>query len=128
MTNTSRPLTPQPLERPSPLALVRHLPSYDRHPVVADTNVLFQDSLRYLQQPFTVLTFLAREEVITLLTCEHVRARMPELIAHKSKRPIEHLRIWEQAYLPIVPFVAIPERCAPATPRSRRPASSGRRD
>jgi len=76
-------------------------------------NVLFQDSMRYLQQPFTVLTFLAREEAITLLTCEHVRARMPELIALKRKRPAEHLRIWEQAYLPIARFVAVPEtRCA----------------
>ncbi|MGH2864397.1 MAG: hypothetical protein ACRDJX_04015, partial [Solirubrobacteraceae bacterium] len=113
----SSSLTPEPPARPSPLALVRHLPSYDRHPVIADANVLFQDSLRYLQQPFTALTFLAHQEVITLLTCEHVRERMLDLIVQKSKRPDEHLRVWQQVYLPIVRFVAVPEAMCAGHPQ-----------
>jgi len=64
--------------------MVRLVPEYRRHPVVADANVLFQDTQRYAKTGFTVLTFLARNEVITLLTSEHVYRRLPEIMSERQ--------------------------------------------
>jgi hypothetical protein len=93
----------------SPVELVRLLPSYARHPVVADANVLFQDTQRYVKTGFTVLTSLARYEVITLLTSEHVRQRLPEVMAERSIDPSAQQRVWRQVYLPLVRFVEVPD-------------------
>jgi hypothetical protein len=52
----------------SPIELVRLLPFYAHHPVIADANVLFQDTERYARTGFTVLTLLAKHDVIALFT------------------------------------------------------------
>jgi hypothetical protein len=94
----------------SPMELVRLLPDYRRHPVVADINVLFQDTQRYLKSGgFTVLTFLARHEVITLLTSEHARHRLPEIMAERSIDSTAQRKVWNDVYLPLVRFVEVPD-------------------
>jgi hypothetical protein len=101
----------------SPVELVRLLPLYARHPVVADANVLFQDVHRYTKTGFTLLTFLAKHEVITLLTCEHVRERVPQIIADRSHDPTEHMRMWREVYLPIVRFATVPNTMCAGHPQ-----------
>jgi hypothetical protein len=93
----------------SPVELVRLLPFYARHPVVADANALFQDAHRYMKTGFTALTFLAKHEVITLLTSEHIRERVPEIIADRSPDPSAQMRVWREVYLPTVRFVTVPD-------------------
>jgi hypothetical protein len=105
------------IEVRSPLELVRLLPSYARHPVVADANVFFQDSRRYAETGFTILTFLARHEVITLLTCEHVADRLPELILERAIDPRAQLRVWRETYLPLIRFVRVPDSMCAGHPQ-----------
>ena len=101
----------------SPVGLVRLLPFYARHPVVADANVLFQDTQRYVKTGFTVLTLLARHDVITLLTCEHVRQRLPEIMAERSIDPSAQKRVWREVYLPLVRFVEVPDSMCAGHPQ-----------
>jgi hypothetical protein len=101
----------------SPVELVRLLPFYARHPVVADANVLFQDTDRYVKTGFTVLTFLAQHDVITLLTSEHVRQRLPEIIAERRIDPNSQLRVWRRTYLPLVRFVEVPDSMCAGHPQ-----------
>lgn len=101
----------------SSLELVRLLPLYARHPVIADANVLFQDTRRYLKTGVTVLTLLARYEVITLLTCEHVRSRLPEIMAERSVDPGPQQRVWREIYLPLVRFVRVPDAMCAGHPQ-----------
>jgi hypothetical protein len=93
----------------SMVEMVRLLPAYRRHPVVADANVLFQDTQRYVKTGFTVLTFLARSEVITLLTSEHVYRRLPEIMAERAIDSSAQRKVWQDVYLPLVRFVEVPE-------------------
>lgn len=96
---------------------MRLLPFYARHPVVADANVLFQDIDRYVKTGFTVLTFLSQHDVITLLTSEHVRQRLPEIIAERCIDPNPQLRVWREVYLPLVRFVEIPDSMCAGHPQ-----------
>lgn len=99
------------------IELIRHVPGFARHPVIADQNVLVQDIHRYRLKRFTVLTFLAEREAITLLTVERARLRVPEIIAEKSSAPAHDLWLWNTVYLPIVRFVEIPETMCAGQPR-----------
>ncbi len=101
----------------SPIELVRLLPFYARHPVIADANVLFQDTERYARTGFTVLTLLAKQDVIALLTCEHVRDRLPEIIAERGRNPSAQQHVWEEVYLPLVRFVRVPEAMCSGHPQ-----------
>jgi hypothetical protein len=101
----------------SPVELVRLLPFYARHPVVADANVLFQDTDRYVKTGFTVLTLLAQHDVITLLTSEHVLQRLPEIIAERRIDPNSQLRAWRRTYLPLVRFVEVPDSMCAGHPQ-----------
>jgi hypothetical protein len=101
----------------SPIELVLIPPFYARHPVVADTNVLFQDVGRYLKDGFTALTFLARHDVTTLLTSEHVGRRMPEIIDEKSRNPAQLHRVWRKVYMPLIRFVEVPESMCAGHPQ-----------
>ncbi|HEY2536104.1 MAG TPA: hypothetical protein VGI24_03875 [Solirubrobacteraceae bacterium] len=89
--------------------MVRLVPEYRRHPVVADANVLFQDTQRYAKTGFTVLTFLARNEVITLLTSEHVYRRLPEIMSERAIDASAQRQAWKDTYLPLVRFVEVPD-------------------
>jgi len=84
---------------------------------VADANVLFQDTQRYLKDGFTALTFLARHDVITLLTSEHVRRRIPEIIDEKSRSPAQLHRVWRRVYLPLIRLVAVPKSMCAGHPQ-----------
>jgi hypothetical protein len=101
----------------SPIELVPIPPFYARHPVVADANVLFQDTQRYLKDGFTALTFLARHDVITLLTSEHVRRRIPEIIDEKSRSPAQLHRVWRRVYLPLIRLVEVPKSMCAGHPQ-----------
>lgn len=80
-------------------------------------NVLFQDTQRYTKTGFTVLTLLAQHEVITPLTCEHVRERLPEIIADRSPDPRAQMRAWREVYLPLVRFVRVPDSMCAGHPQ-----------
>jgi len=101
----------------SPVELVRLLPSYARHPVVADANVLFQDTQRYVKTGFTILTLLAQYDVITLMTSEHVRQRLPEIMAERNIDPSAQNRAWREVYLPLVRFVEVPNSMCAGHPQ-----------
>lgn len=102
---------------PSPIELVPVPTFYARHPVVVDANVLFQDTQRYLKDGFTVLTFLARHDVITLLTSEHVRQRLPEIVDEKNRSPAQQQRAWRTVYLPLIRFVEVPKSMCAGHPQ-----------
>lgn len=110
-------MTDEQVDFRSPTELVRLLPFYARHPVVADANVLFQDTHRYLKTGFTVLTSLAGHDVITLLSSEHVRRRLPEIIADRGTDPDEQGRVWREVYLPLVRFVEVPDAMCAGHPQ-----------
>jgi len=97
--------------------MVPHMPSFARHPVIADQNVLVQDIFRYRSKRFSALTFLAQHEAITLLTAAHARSRIPEIIAEKSAAPAHDLQVWKSVYLPRVRFVEVPESMCAGEPR-----------
>ena len=101
----------------SPIELVPIPPFYARHPVVVDTNALFQDTQRYLKDGFTVLTALARHDVITMLTSQHVTQRLPEIIDEKNRNPAQQQRVWRTVYLPLIRFVEVPESMCAGHPQ-----------
>jgi hypothetical protein len=92
----------------SKVEMVRLLPEYRRHPVIADANVLFQDTQRYAKTGFTALTFLAQHDVITLLTSEHVYRRLPEIMAERKGGSSAQKEVWRDIYVPLIRFVEVP--------------------
>ena len=97
--------------------MVAHMPSFARHPVVADQNVLVQDIFRFRSKRFSALTFLAQHEAIMLLSAAHARSRIPQIIAEKSTAPAQDLQIWRSVYLPSVRFVEAAESMCVGEPR-----------
>ncbi len=84
---------------------------------MADANVLFQDTQRYVRTGFTVLTLLAQHDVITLMTSEHVRQRLPEVMAERNIDPSAQNRVWREVYLPLVRFVEVPDSMCAGHPQ-----------
>lgn len=95
--------------------------AHPRHPVVADANALFQDTLRRATDGFTTLTFLAEHGPILLLSAEHVRSRaeehLPRMAADAGVDEELVMQTWRTVHEPLIRFVEIPASLCSTDPR-----------
>lgn len=90
-------------------------------PVVADANALFQDALRRTRDGFTVLTFLAEQGSIVILTPGHVpskaRHHLPRMATGSKIDEELVMGVWERVYEPLVRFIDVPASLCSTDPR-----------
>lgn len=65
-----------PASRPAGMEMLAVHPSARRPAVIADANALIADSVRRTRRPFAILPFLAERRLITLVTAEHIDAKV----------------------------------------------------
>lgn len=89
--------------------------------VVADANALFQDALRRTRDGFTVLTFLAEQGSIVILSAAHVpskaRRHLPRMATGSRIDEELVMDVWERVYEPLVRFIDVPASLCSTDPR-----------
>lgn len=106
-------VTTAELARSASISVLAGLPtSVDRHPVVPDANVLFQDVVRLAGGRHCVLAHLAQLGAIKLFVPAHMPAKADEhlerIACQTGVDPNLALQIWRDVYLPLLRVVDVP--------------------